>query len=311
MLNPFHQNAENKELKSKNSYKGHTGSVETVRFDTFDQNKFFSGSHDHTVKLWDVNTTQCIQTIKNHTSGVWCIDVSPTDKLLASTSPDATIVISDSSSGKKVMEFKADFVKGYWVEFSPNGNSIVASGMDGSVQLFDVRKGALIKDYKIDNTIVYNTKYRNDAIIVSCTSQGEILYFDSALNLIDKYQVTNKEIRSVCFKNDNLFTSFYDNKVRELSLDVSGKSLTAVSEFDAHINTINVLEASKDRDLLFTGSKDSTLHAWSTNPKTFKNNLVGHTDQISDIRLSKDGGLLVAASWDQSLRVYDISQIIN
>lgn len=311
MLNQHWQNTHNKELKSLHQFKGHTGSIETVRFNPFDQNKFYSGSHDHSIKLWDLSNGQNLQTLNVHSSGVWCIDISSKDKLMASTSPDSNIVLTDMNSGQKVNTFKGNFTKGYWVQFSPDGNQLVASGMEGSIQLFDVKKGTLLKDYRIDDAIVYNTKFVNKNKIMSCTSKGDILIFDDSLNLILRKHLTEYEIRTICTKNNKFYTSFYDNKVREYVLNSESSDVDYHNEFEAHADIINVLETAHNHDLLFTGSKDSALHIWDMNTNAFVNNLVGHTDQISDIKMQTNGNILISASWDQTVRSYDVSNVQN
>lgn len=309
MLSPFHENAINMEIKSNNHYKGHNGSVGSVCFDIFDANKFWSGSYDHTIKLWDIQTAKCISTIENHSLGVWSIDVSSRSKVIASTSPDATIVLSDAITGKKVSEFKGKFTKGYWVEFSADGSKLVASGMDGSVQLFDVKKGALMKDFALNDAIVYNSKFVSSSEILCCTSKGEILLFDDSLNLLDRQQITDRELRSVAYKNGKLYASLSANQISELIYDLQNKTIKLNKQVDAHLEAVSVIETCNQRNLVFTGCKDSTLHAWDGDTLEFKNNLVGHTDQISDITIQKNGSLLLSASWDQSLRCYDISEI--
>ena len=309
MHNPHWQNTHNHELKSLHKFKDHAGSVETVRFCPHNQNKFYSGSHDHTIKQWDVSTLQCLKTLNVHNLGVWCLDPSPTSKLLASTSPDARVLLTDTNTDKVVMNFKGNFSKGYWVEFSNDGDKLVASGMDGCIQLYDIKKGSLYKEHRMDSAIVYNSKFISNDRILCCTSEGEILLFDDNLNVILQKKMTEHEIRSISVKDKRLFTSFYDNKVKGFDLDLANNTVELANEFDAHLDIVNVIRTAPNCGTLFTGSKDSALHAWDLDTCAFKNNLVGHIDQISDISIQQGGKLLVSASWDQSLRLYDISAI--
>ena len=58
-----------------------------------------SGSHDQTVKLWDVNTGQCLKTLQGHTSWVWSVALSPDAQTLVSGSQDETIKLWDVNTG--------------------------------------------------------------------------------------------------------------------------------------------------------------------------------------------------------------------
>ena len=53
----------NKELKCEHRIMGHTNSVECVFFNPTDPSKFCSGSHDKSMKLWDVNTQKEIRKV--------------------------------------------------------------------------------------------------------------------------------------------------------------------------------------------------------------------------------------------------------
>ncbi|MBO7228247.1 MAG: hypothetical protein J6V18_01020, partial [Bacteroidales bacterium] len=52
-----------------------------------------SGSLDNTVKIWDANSRECIQTLKGHSNVVESVCWSPDGKYLASGSWDRTVKI--------------------------------------------------------------------------------------------------------------------------------------------------------------------------------------------------------------------------
>ena len=52
-----------------------------------------TGSVDQTIRLWDVRDGRCLQTLKGHTKGVWCLRFF-TKALLVSASYDSTIRVS-------------------------------------------------------------------------------------------------------------------------------------------------------------------------------------------------------------------------
>ena len=58
-----------------------------------DSSKIASGSVDKTVKLWDVTSGECVQTLEGHSRGVNNVSFSPDGRKIASGCFDKTIKI--------------------------------------------------------------------------------------------------------------------------------------------------------------------------------------------------------------------------
>ena len=70
----------------------HSHNVWSVSFSP-DGTKVASGSRDNTVKLWDVTSGECLQTLEGHSSNVNSVSFSPDGTMVASGSSDKTIKI--------------------------------------------------------------------------------------------------------------------------------------------------------------------------------------------------------------------------
>jgi WD40 repeat protein len=65
-LTELEVNERNKELVPNATLKGHTNAVDQIAFSPTDSSKLASGSHDHTVKLWDLNKMKEIRSVEPH-----------------------------------------------------------------------------------------------------------------------------------------------------------------------------------------------------------------------------------------------------
>lgn len=83
-----------KKAKANDSY--HVGAVQALAGNRSHRNLLASGSEDHTIKLWDLTTTQCAKSYNYHTSNVCALAWHPTNATsLLSGSYDRTVVWAD------------------------------------------------------------------------------------------------------------------------------------------------------------------------------------------------------------------------
>ncbi len=118
---------------------GHTGSVWSVVF-SLDGKTLASGSHDKTIRLWDVASGQPKGSpLTGHTDSVTSVVFSPDGKTLASASDDRTIRLWDVASGQP----KGSPLTGYTnyvfsVAFSPDGKTLATGSDSKTIHLWDI-----------------------------------------------------------------------------------------------------------------------------------------------------------------------------
>ena len=119
----------------------------------------FSGGIDRTIKIWDIESAEIINTLHGHNDMIKQIDVSPDGKYLASASDDKTIKLWDIDSGGELKTLKGHAMEVLSVDFSPNGEQLVSAGRDLTARLRDVSTGQQVMiigkhHFTIDHALV-------------------------------------------------------------------------------------------------------------------------------------------------------------
>ena len=85
---------------------GHKGDVYSVAV-TPDGRMAVSGGVDKTIRVWDIETGECLKTLEGHTNSVWSVAVTPDGRMAVSGIRDNTLRVYDIESGECVVIYKA------------------------------------------------------------------------------------------------------------------------------------------------------------------------------------------------------------
>jgi WD40 repeat protein len=107
-----------------------------------------SGSYDQTVKLWDVQSGQCLNTFQGDTRLVCSVAFSPDGKMLASSGNAHTVSIWDVQSGQCLNTLQGHTALVWSVAFSPDGQTIASGSTDETIKFWDVLTGECLKTLK-------------------------------------------------------------------------------------------------------------------------------------------------------------------
>ncbi|KAF9995304.1 hypothetical protein BGZ80_007551, partial [Entomortierella chlamydospora] len=137
---------------------GHGGIVRSVVY-SLKGDRIVSGSWDSTVRLWDVDTGECIHTLHGHSSAVDSVVYSPRGDQIASGSSDSTVRLWDVDSGECVHTLHGHNGWVRSVVYSSKGDRIASGSFDRTVRLWDVDTGECIYIFQGHSDIVRSVAF--------------------------------------------------------------------------------------------------------------------------------------------------------
>lgn len=198
----------------------------------------------------------------------------------------------------------------YTCRFSRDGQTLATGGHDKIIQLWDT-SGACTNHTKLEG-------HKNPVMCVNWSKDNDVLYSASADKTGALWDL-NMGARVRQFKKHDAF-------VNSITTSISGIQLVATASDDgtAKIFDVRVRAALKSFDCMyqataisfndvttdfFTGSIDNVVKCWdlrkpATDKPKYK--LEGHTDTITDLKLSPDGQHLLSNAMDGTMRLWDI-----
>jgi WD40 repeat protein len=99
-----------------------------------------SGGRDHTVRLWDVASGECLHVLDRHSNRVYAVEFSPDGTRLATASDDQSIVIWEPVRGDELLTLIGHERYVYALAFSPDGRQLVSGSGDHTALVWDSRR---------------------------------------------------------------------------------------------------------------------------------------------------------------------------
>ena len=227
----------------------------------------FSCSQDKQIKVWSLETNECVQTLIGHRDTVNCIAMLPDGRLL-SFSDDCNFKIWNLENGKCSKTMKAH--SGGVLSLKKLSNSRLATGSVDEIKIW-----SLNDDMKCIQTIKTN----------SVSDDRNTLPFISGF---------------VELSNGNLVSSGYDKCIKVWDINKKECLKTIVAHSD-RINGILLLKNGK----IATCSNDKTIKVWKADQLKLVKTLNGHTSSVMCLdETSKEQ--IVSGSKCGTIKVWDL-----
>lgn len=236
-----------------------------------------SAGDDHTIRLWDAETGQCLTALSGHTNWVRAIAFSRGGRLLVSSGDDCTIKIWNTASGFCLTTLKQE---NHWIRavgFNPhNSRQLISGGDDQRVRRWDRRNGSWEALTQHEHRVCSVAYSPDGKMIASGSDDTTVLLWDT-----DKGEVTHR------FTQPEL-------GIKAVAFSPDGQYLAAGGEDQlVYIWDLN--------------APDSCQRCFVLLPK----DSIGRTGGIRSIAFSPNSQFVISGGLDEMIRIGDLRQIEN
>lgn len=249
----------------KAPFLGHIGSVNAVDFNN-DGTLLLSGSSDHNIKLWDVETGELLKTFSEHITETTDVIFTMDGKSAVSTENDYIVYWHNAVEGpigRKPFYGHTRTVNS--VDINNDMSTIISGSSDGTIKIWDVESGQLI--HSINHSLRVNTigvnevKFnKNGSIIVSCGNDSSINFWDATSFLLVKNIKTDYMVNAVSFHYSGYYLAACGKDTLVYIYNVSDFSL--IKTLEGHTSSIIDVNFSDINNTLISGGNDEKVIVW-------------------------------------------------
>jgi len=256
--------------------------------------------------LWDPATGKLIATLAGHTSTVTNVAWAATGKTLVTGAADKTANVWEVPSGKLLRPLGDHTGPVTAVAMSFDGK-IATGSTDKKVRVWpamgDKPTQTLTKHRDAVTALAWS---RDNRILASGGNDRDVIIWNADTGKVIKSFDHPSEVQSLAFSPDGtrIAVGSADDRLRIYQV-ATGKEL-AVLEKPGSPPNVSAVAWSSDGLFVLGGRGNHTLQYWNT--KTNKDVLnIGTMAPVTSVALSTDNRTLIGASYDRSVRFWDVA----
>ena len=279
---------------------GHTNWVHALAV-TADGQRIVSGSHDNTVRVWNLASGRLERTLEGHTSWVYAVAVTA-DGRIVSGSTDGTVRVWNLASGRLERTLEGHTSGVHAVAVTADGR-ILSGSDDHTVRVWNLASGRLERTLKGHTSGVHAVAVTADGRIVSGSGDYSVRVWNLASGRLERtLEGHTSWVYAVAVTADGRIVSGSDdNTVRVWDLASGGLERT----LEGHTGQVNAVAVTADGRIV-SGSFDNTVRVWNLASGRLERTLEGHTAPVLAVAVTADGRI-VSGSDDNTVRVWNLA----
>jgi ribosome assembly protein 4 len=283
---------------------GHTDSILSIQFSP--DGKFVaSGSGDHTVRIWEVNTELPKCTLRGHKDWILAMAWSPDGKKLATGSKDMQIRIwvpeEAKQMPKKPLRGHTRWITSIdWQPYhsNPKCDRLVSGSKDGTVRVWDAIFGNTVMSFSGHSACVTSVRWGANGLIYSASEDKTIKVWNAENGkLVRSLDGHGHWVNSIALSTEYV--------LRTGAFKQNGMLPEGDLQEAANKKVQQALATTGGKEILLSCSDDLTCYLWepehSKKPLT---RLIGHQRPINVVKFSPDSTMIATASFDNSVKLW-------
>jgi len=269
-----------------------------------DSQQILSASSDNTLKLWEQDSGECLQTFTGHSGSVTACAFSPDGKQLLSASDDNTLKLWDRTSGECLQTFTGHSGSVTACAFSPDGKQLLSASDDATLKLWDRDDGECLQTFTEHSSLVTACAFSPDGKqLLSASADNTLkLWGRDSGECLQTFTEHSSLVTACAFSPDGkqLLSASADNTLKLWDRD-DGECLQT---FTGHSGLVTACAFSPDGKQLLSASDDATLKLWDRDDGECLQTFTEHSGLVTACAFSPDGKQLLSASWDNTLKLW-------
>jgi len=272
---------------------GHRERINSVVYSN-DGQRILSASEDGTIKEWNRETGECIQTFEGHAKDVSAATYSTDNHRVLSSSYDKTIKEWDRVSGECIRTFAGHSLPVSSAVYSSGGQRVLSASWDKTIKEWDRNTGECLRTYKDHSADIANAKYnKNETKILSYSDDTTVKEWDrESGTCIYTYKITAGYVRIKhfnSFSNDGrcVLLTHADNVIREWDIE----KCTCLQSYVGYSYDVSVAIYSGDEQRVLSLGDSNIIKEWNraTGDCLYTSMLLTPNDQVMHITDSENG----------------------
>ena len=290
---------------------GHNDAVSSCAMG--DRGLVISGSHDRTLKLWNLKTGELLKSIVAHGDRINAVALSANGKSFASASQDGTMKTWKIGRGQVTQstEIKAHKAPITCLLLSGNGQFLVSGARDKTVKIWNTQTGRLLKTLRGYSAHLSDLAWFADGQNFASSALEPLLRMRQLPygKLVHSLQ-SPCAISALAFSPDGLTLAAggCDRKIHVWQLSDYTK-LWSVN----HGDRISALTFSPHQPLLASGGEDKAIKLWHRETGELLGTIRDHHGAITALQFlaHPKSSILLSSSEDRTLKVWRLNRAIS